>query len=111
MFSFSAMCFKRSFCLQNYNKSRIHSFRGVKDIEIFLDDNLIFRGEMARFDTCSVGKSYLFDLSCFYRLFIFRASGELGSSETFGDVCMQFYCTILVDYVDMLRTPLLIMTC
>ncbi|XP_028395506.1 LOW QUALITY PROTEIN: protein KIAA0556-like [Dendronephthya gigantea] len=48
----------------NYNKSRIHSFRGVKDVEIFLDDNLIFRGEMA------------------------RASGELGSSETFGDTIL-----------------------
>ncbi|CAB4005620.1 Hypothetical predicted protein [Paramuricea clavata] len=48
----------------NYNKSRIHSFRGAKDIEVFLDDNLIFRGEMA------------------------RASGELGSSETFGDTIL-----------------------
>ncbi|KAK3907893.1 Katanin-interacting protein [Frankliniella fusca] len=32
----------------NYNKSRIHSFRGAKDVEIFLDDVLIFRGEIAR---------------------------------------------------------------
>ncbi|KAJ1527608.1 hypothetical protein ONE63_007571 [Megalurothrips usitatus] len=32
----------------NYNKSRIHSFRGAKDVEIFLDDMLIFRGEIAR---------------------------------------------------------------
>ncbi|KAI5723842.1 hypothetical protein M8J76_011637 [Diaphorina citri] len=32
----------------NYNKSRIHSYRGVKDIEITLDDVIIFRGEIAR---------------------------------------------------------------
>ncbi|XP_046856721.1 katanin-interacting protein-like isoform X3 [Xenia sp. Carnegie-2017] len=50
--------------LWNYNKSRIHSFRGARDIEIFLDDNLIFRGEVA------------------------RASGELGTSETFGDTIL-----------------------
>ena len=35
--------------LQNYNKSRIHSFRGAKDIEISLDDNYIFKGEIARY--------------------------------------------------------------
>ncbi|KAE8748472.1 hypothetical protein FOCC_FOCC004767 [Frankliniella occidentalis] len=34
--------------LWNYNKSRIHSFRGAKDVEIFLDEVLIFRGEIAR---------------------------------------------------------------
>ncbi|XP_071964548.1 katanin-interacting protein-like [Antedon mediterranea] len=32
----------------NYNKSRIHSFRGVKDVEISLDDAYIFKGEIAR---------------------------------------------------------------
>uniref|UniRef100_A0A8D8XUC5 Uncharacterized protein KIAA0556 n=1 Tax=Cacopsylla melanoneura TaxID=428564 RepID=A0A8D8XUC5_9HEMI len=32
----------------NYNKSRIHSYRGVKDIEMCLDDVIIFRGEIAR---------------------------------------------------------------
>ncbi|KAL2718705.1 protein KIAA0556 [Vespula squamosa] len=32
----------------NYNKSRIHSYRGVKDISITLDDTLIFYGEIAR---------------------------------------------------------------
>ncbi|KAI4500297.1 hypothetical protein M0802_004714 [Mischocyttarus mexicanus] len=32
----------------NYNKSRIHSYRGVKDITITLDDTLIFYGEIAR---------------------------------------------------------------
>ncbi|XP_035386634.1 protein KIAA0556 isoform X2 [Electrophorus electricus] len=32
----------------NYNKSRIHSFRGVKDVEIQLDGQCIFRGEIAK---------------------------------------------------------------
>ncbi|XP_035728476.1 protein KIAA0556-like [Vespa mandarinia] len=32
----------------NYNKSRIHSYRGVKDITLTLDDTLIFYGEIAR---------------------------------------------------------------
>ena len=30
----------------NYNKSRIHSFRGARLMEIRLDDALIFRGEV-----------------------------------------------------------------
>ncbi|XP_053550444.1 katanin-interacting protein [Bombina bombina] len=32
----------------NYNKSRIHSYRGVKDIEILLDNKIIFKGEIAK---------------------------------------------------------------
>ncbi|MBN3303867.1 K0556 protein, partial [Amia calva] len=32
----------------NYNKSRIHSFRGVKEVEMLLDDKCIFRGEIAK---------------------------------------------------------------
>ncbi|NXA50699.1 K0556 protein, partial [Nothocercus julius] len=32
----------------NYNKSRIHSFRGVKDILIRLDEQCIFKGEIAK---------------------------------------------------------------
>ncbi|XP_072275002.1 katanin-interacting protein [Pyxicephalus adspersus] len=32
----------------NYNNSRIHSFRGVKDIEMVLDHSLIFKGEIAK---------------------------------------------------------------
>ncbi|KAJ7426789.1 protein KIAA0556 [Willisornis vidua] len=32
----------------NYNKSRIHSFRGVKDIIMLLDDQCIFKGEIAK---------------------------------------------------------------
>lgn len=32
----------------NYNKSRIHSFRGVKDITLWLEGRCIFRGEIAK---------------------------------------------------------------
>nr|XP_030727438.1 protein KIAA0556 homolog isoform X4 [Globicephala melas] len=32
----------------NYNKSRIHSFRGVKDITMLLDTQCIFKGEIAK---------------------------------------------------------------
>ena len=33
---------------QNYNKSRIHSYRGARDIEMYLDGQMIFKGEIAR---------------------------------------------------------------
>uniref|UniRef100_A0A673G2I0 KATNIP domain-containing protein n=1 Tax=Sinocyclocheilus rhinocerous TaxID=307959 RepID=A0A673G2I0_9TELE len=32
----------------NYNKSRIHSFRGAREMEIILDGRCIFRGEIAK---------------------------------------------------------------
>lgn len=32
----------------NYNKSRIHSFRGAKEIEISLDSEVIFTGEIQK---------------------------------------------------------------
>ncbi|NXS32909.1 K0556 protein, partial [Pomatostomus ruficeps] len=32
----------------NYNKSRIHSFRGVKDMLMLLDEQCIFKGEIAK---------------------------------------------------------------
>lgn len=48
---------------QNYNKSRIHSFRGARDIIIKLNDIIIFDGEIA------------------------KASGDdMGSLDSFGDV-------------------------
>ena len=52
-----------SFLLQNYNKSRIHSYRGAKDLVMTLDGTTIFKGEIA------------------------RASGGIeGGTEAFGDV-------------------------
>ncbi|XP_075231809.1 katanin-interacting protein-like [Lycorma delicatula] len=49
----------------NYNKSRIHSYRGVKDINIKLDGVLIFQGEIAR-----------------------ACGGILGSTDAFGDTIL-----------------------
>ena len=57
---------------QNYNKSRIHSFRGVRDIEITLDGNVIFKGEIQR-----------------------ACGGIMGGSEAFGDVSVRLLCQIL----------------
>ena len=34
--------------LWNYNKSRIHSFRGVREVEISLDEKTVFRGEIRK---------------------------------------------------------------
>ncbi|XP_048575764.1 katanin-interacting protein [Nematostella vectensis] len=48
----------------NYNKSRIHSYRGARDVEFSLDGSLIFQGEIA------------------------RASGTLGADEPFGDTML-----------------------
>ncbi|XP_058013290.1 katanin-interacting protein isoform X3 [Ahaetulla prasina] len=39
----------------NYNKSRIHSFRGVKDLSILLDERCIFQGEIAKASGTLVG--------------------------------------------------------
>ena len=51
------------FPFQNYNKSRIHSYRGAKDVILQLDGITIFDGEIA------------------------RASGDIsGSVDSFGDV-------------------------
>ena len=50
-------------CLQNYNKSRIHSYRGARNIEVILDGQLIFKGEIAR-----------------------ACGGITGGSDNFGDV-------------------------
>lgn len=43
----------------NYNKSRIHSFRGIKDVEISLNGKFIFKGEIAKASgTLGGGKAY-----------------------------------------------------
>ncbi|CAH0388266.1 unnamed protein product [Bemisia tabaci] len=49
----------------NYNKSRIHSYRGAKDMVIFLDGVMIFQGEIAR-----------------------ACGGILGSVDAFGDTIL-----------------------
>lgn len=39
----------------NYNKSRIHSFRGVRDVDMLLDGRRIFRGEIAKASGTLIG--------------------------------------------------------
>lgn len=51
---------------QNYNKSRIHSYRGAKDIMMTLDGTIIFQGEITR----AIG-------------------GIEGGTEAFGDVSFK----------------------
>jgi hypothetical protein len=34
--------------LKNYNKNRIHSGRGAKDVEILLNGRIIFKGEVTQ---------------------------------------------------------------
>ncbi|XP_071797253.1 katanin-interacting protein-like isoform X3 [Asterias amurensis] len=41
----------------NYNKSRIHSFRGARDIEISLDGHSIFKGEIERASGTAEGET------------------------------------------------------
>jgi hypothetical protein len=36
------------FSFKNYNKNRIHSARGAKDVEISLDGRMIFKGEISQ---------------------------------------------------------------
>lgn len=51
----------------NYNKSRIHSFRGVKEVEMLLDGRCIFRGEIAKASgTLSGGTSTEREASLFF---------------------------------------------
>ncbi|XP_018429660.1 PREDICTED: protein KIAA0556-like, partial [Nanorana parkeri] len=62
---FASPCEIAMIRIWNYNKSRIHSYRGVKDVEIVLDHTLIFKGEIA------------------------KASGTLsGAAEHFGDTIL-----------------------
>lgn len=58
--------------LQNYNKSRIHSFRGARYLEVSLDGQYIFKGEIAR-----------------------ACGGTQGGTESFGDVCYNLLSIVV----------------
>lgn len=62
----------------NYNKSRIHSFRGAKDLEIFIDNSLIFKGEIQK----APGRILDADQYCEYLVFT-REEGIIRRIETF----------------------------
>lgn len=48
LLDFGAPCQVAMIRVWNYNKSRIHSFRGVKEVEMLLDGRCIFQGEIAK---------------------------------------------------------------
>lgn len=54
----------------NYNKSRIHSFRGVKEVEVLLDGRCIFRGEIAKAAGTLSGGSRTAQPLSFFMLFL-----------------------------------------
>lgn len=62
----------------NYNKSRIHSFRGAKDMEVYLDKNLVFRGEINK----APGRILDADQYCEY-IVLTREEGILNRIDTF----------------------------
>eukprot|EP00058_Branchiostoma_floridae_P025246 XP_002610736.1 hypothetical protein BRAFLDRAFT_126073 [Branchiostoma floridae] len=67
----------------NYNKSRIHSFRGARDIEMMLDKSLIFKGEIAKYFALFLLE--ILAMTSFY----YRASGLLqGDLDSFGDTIL-----------------------
>ncbi|CAH1708620.1 katanin-interacting protein-like isoform X1 [Aphis gossypii] len=52
----------------NYNKSRIHSYRGAKDLKMYLNSELIFQGEIARASGGIVGCTDAFGDTILYTL-------------------------------------------
>ena len=55
----------------NYNKSRIHSSRGARELDIFLDSKLIFRGEI------SSAPGEIFEASQYAEVILFTSDAEL----------------------------------
>lgn len=66
--------FSNSYYFQNYNKSRIHSYRGARQVQISLDGVLIFIGEIRK-----------------------ACGGILGGVDAFGDVSFNFRTVVKFD--------------
>ena len=86
---------------QNYNKSRIHSYRGAKDVMMTLDSAVIFKGEIARAcggvegGTEAFGDVSIIDSAVIFKGEIARACGGVeGGTEAFGDVSMKALLTL-----------------
>lgn len=57
----------------NYNKSRIYSYRGIKTVQVSLDDQIIFKGEIARADgelRCQPGRLGDVSVILFFKILI-----------------------------------------
>ncbi|XP_068160932.1 katanin-interacting protein isoform X2 [Antennarius striatus] len=75
--------------LWNYNKSRIHSFRGVKEVEILLDGGCIFRGEIAKASgTLSGGRRTGTVSGVLWCVFLFIHPVIISELDQFGDTIL-----------------------
>ena len=70
----------------NYNKNRIHSYRGVRYLQITLDDEIIFRGEIQR----AAGKNNS-SFIIFYRvcILVYSIFTVLGTTSTDVELCSE----------------------
>ncbi|XP_054438757.1 katanin-interacting protein [Pteronotus mesoamericanus] len=86
----------------NYNKSRIHSFRGVKDIEILLDTQCIFKGEIAKASGTLTGAPEHFGDTILFTTDDDILEAIFCSDETF-DVDVESLCSLQCE--EALRRP------
>ncbi|XP_045051269.2 katanin-interacting protein isoform X3 [Desmodus rotundus] len=86
----------------NYNKSRIHSFRGVKDIEILLDTQCIFKGEIAKASGTLSGAPEHFGDTILFTTDEDILEAVFCSDETF-DVDVESVCSLQCE--EALRRP------
>ncbi|XP_006859959.1 PREDICTED: uncharacterized protein KIAA0556 homolog [Chrysochloris asiatica] len=86
----------------NYNKSRIHSFRGVKDIMMLLDAQCIFMGEIAKASGTLTGAPEHFGDTILFTTDDDILEAIFCSDETF-DVDVESVCSL--QYDEALRRP------
>ncbi|XP_016071721.1 PREDICTED: uncharacterized protein KIAA0556 homolog [Miniopterus natalensis] len=86
----------------NYNKSRIHSFRGVKDMEILLDTQCIFNGEIAKASGTLMGAPEHFGDTILFTTDDDILEAIFCSDETF-DVDVETLCSLQCE--EALRRP------
>ncbi|XP_014650074.1 PREDICTED: uncharacterized protein KIAA0556 homolog isoform X2 [Ceratotherium simum simum] len=80
----------------NYNKSRIHSFRGVKDITMLLDAQCIFKGEIAKASGTLTGAPEHFGDTILFTTDDDILEAIFCSDETFG-VDVESLCSLRGD--------------
>ncbi|KAI5939981.1 Katanin-interacting protein [Manis javanica] len=86
----------------NYNKSRIHSFRGVKDITMLLDSQCIFKGEIAKASGTLTGAPEHFGDTILFTTDDDILEAIFCSDETF-DVDVESLCSLQCE--ERLRRP------
>ncbi|XP_042638159.1 katanin-interacting protein [Orycteropus afer afer] len=86
----------------NYNKSRIHSFRGVKDITMLLDTQCIFKGEIAKASGTLTGAPEHFGDTILFTTDDDILEAIFCSDETF-DVDVESLCSL--QHEEALRRP------